>query len=122
MPESKSTPSEIANHKKFIAWSLAVALVYVIGYGVCRSQGELVHRKTWNSGWNRHWIEPGYTEPQPLTFAPLHVPGDDEYNAAMDQFHKEFEAIETRRRMLGILFLPLRCMESATWWLVDARQ
>jgi len=52
---------------------------------------------------------------------PLHVPGDREYNAAMEQYQAEFNSIAARRRLLGIVFFPLRCVESAAWWVSDAR-
>jgi len=113
----------MTQRKKIIASCLAVALLYIAGYIVCRSQGELIHRKTLAGGWKRHWVKPGNPEPsvQPLPFAPIHIPGNDEYNAAMEQFRREFKAISTRRRVLGAFFVPLRCVESMAWWIVDAK-
>ncbi|GEM_PF-3747848 len=114
---------KMTKRNKIIIGCAAAGLLYVSGYVACRLQSELIHRKTWAHGWNRHWIKPGQPEPsvEPLPFMPLHVPGDREYNAAMEQYQAEFNSIAARRRLLGIVFFPLRCVESAAWWVSDAR-
>ncbi len=102
---------------------LALALLYITGYTVCRSQNELIHRKTWNGGWNRHWLTPGIPQPtiEPLPYAPLHIPGNHAYNAAMEESKAEYMAIAFRRKTLGIVFFPMRCLESIGWWVINPR-
>lgn len=109
--------------RNVIITGVVVVIVYMASYVACRSRNELIHRKTWAHGWNRHWIELGHPEPpiMPHPFAPMHIPGDDEYNAAIDRFKKEFKTIASRRKVFGVIFFPLRCCESLLWWMVDAR-
>jgi hypothetical protein len=96
---------------------------YAATYAACRAQRELIHRKTWDNGWNRHWIRPANPEPsvQPHPLAPQHIPGDEEYNVAMQQFKREWKAISLRRKVFGVVYFPLRCCESVIWWILDAR-
>ena len=109
--------------KRITFYFLIVAVLYLSGYGVCRLKGELTHRKTWNGGWNRHWVASATPVPSnfPLPFAPLHIPGDNEYNAAMDRCKSEYKAIARRRATWGVLFFPLRCLESLAWWIVNPK-
>lgn len=112
------------NRHRTILISLVATSIYLSGYIVCRCQGELIHRKTWDGGWNRHWVTPGRAQPGfvALPAASLHDPGDVESDAAVERFRREFQAIVIRRRVMGICFLPLRCAESAAWWIVDPRE
>ena len=107
--------------KRITFYLLIAAVLYLSGYGVCRLKGELTHRRTWNGGWNRHWVVSGIPVPsiRPLPYAPLHIPGDAEYNAAMDQCTSEYKAISRRRTALGIMFFLLRCLESLAWWIAN---
>ena len=44
------------NQRKAVIF-LALSVFYVCGYAACRLTNELIHRKTWNGGWNRHRVE-----------------------------------------------------------------
>jgi hypothetical protein len=110
--------------KRIILSLISVAVLYLTGYAVSRIKHELIHRRTWEGGWNRHWVVSGDPEPSihPLPFAPLHIPGEPGYNAAMDRFTSEYKAISRRRSALGVLFFPLRCLESLAWWIVNPKE
>jgi hypothetical protein len=122
-PPKPCWPARMTKRKKIVICCVVLASLYLSAYVVCRVKGEMIHRKTWAGGWNRHWITAGHPEPsiQPLPYAPLHVPGDDEYNAAMEQFRNEFRSIRNRRLALGVFFFPLRCLESIAWWCLDPK-
>ena len=107
--------------QRIILSLIGVAVLYLTGYVVSRIKHELIHHRTWEGGWTRHWVVPGDPEPRihPLPFAPLQVPDDPEYNAAMNRFTSEYKAISRRRTALGALFFPLRCLESLAWWIVN---
>jgi hypothetical protein len=111
--------------KKRIVHSLiSVAVLYLSGYAVSRNKHELIHRRSWEGGWTRHWVVLGDPEPSvhPLPFAPLQVSNDPEYNAAMDRFTSEYKAISRRRTAFGVLFFPLRCLESLAWWIANPKE
>ena len=100
---------------------ISVGVLYLTGYGISRIKHELVHRETWDGGWNRHWVVLAEPEPNFDLFAQLQGRDDPGFHAAMHRYRSEYKAISRRRTVLGILFLPARCLESLAWWVVNPR-
>lgn len=107
---------------RIILFVISVGVLYLTGYVVSRIKHELIHRKTWNGGWNRHWVVLAVPEPSFHTFALLQGRNDPEFHAAMDRYRSEYKAISRRRTVLGILFLPARSLESLAWWIVNPKE
>lgn len=102
--------------KQIILVLIGVGILYLAGYGISRIKHELVHRETWDGGWNRHWVV--LAEPDP-SMSPLIFVTEDQ--TAMNRYRSEYKAISRRRTVLGILFLPMRCLESLAWWITNPR-
>lgn len=93
-----------------IAIILLALMMYVTGYAVCRSRGELIHRMTWSGGWAYHSIVPGSFRNR-ISFL-VSIPEED---------LRYVYRIESRRRMFQIFYLPLIMLESAMQWVLVPR-
>ena len=100
---------------------VTMALLYMLIYGVYRINGDFVHKKTWSSGWNSHWIADKHAAPavRPLDYEPPRTEVYKRETPALKEFGHGFQVDSTRMSLLGFIFLPARCAEAVIWWIFN---